>query len=1055
MRPRPRSILAPLLATVALLLTASAPALGASAGTTFLTGGLDLPPGAIAGGESGTAFGDPDRAAVSDDGRYVAFPSDADTLDPAAQPDTTNVFRKDRLTGTVVLVSRATGAAGAVVDQTAYDVAISDDGSRVAFRTRSALDPADSDGGAADVYVRDVTGGTTTLASVGDGGQQTTDGVSDYDFSGDGRYVAFGVETALEAGLDLNGVSDVYRRDLTLARTTLVTLNTARARAADAGSFDPAISDDGAWVAFSSSATDLIAGFVAGGDAQVFVRDIGGGTNHLVSNRATLARTAGNGFATEPDIAGAPGALSSVVIAYQDDATDVAAGGVDGSSQLSVYVHPMSATSSTLVSRADGAAGANADSRAHTPSISDDGRRVAFASDADNLTIDPDYYGVYLRDLDTDRTLLGSTNTTYAVNPALSGDGSFFAWVNLGVVTSDSDPDLYGVFGRTYAPPSTLGVAELVARPPGTGPFLAAAFEVDPAGDGARTISADGRYVVFAAFNARLPFASPEGPERIYRRDTLTGAIELVSRATGANGAPADVQSDTPSISADGTRVAFRSFARLDPAHTDASGQAYVRDLAAGTTTLASRAEGLGGALPDASVLDPRISADGRHVTFLSLATNLGAPSGTHVYLRDLAGGHTQLVDRASGAAGMIANDDAEDAVPSADGHVVAFTSAANNLDPDDPAGTAVDVYVRDTVAATTALVSRRSGLGGAHSSGFSREASISADGRVVAFRSDDEQLATEAGTWGGKIEVVARTLASGANVLVSRAPGGAPANADATSASVNGDGSVVAFQSEATNLLPGIGGVTRSGVFARSLASGALSGPPAFGLDQSDDGAGAGDPSISDDGQCLAFKALGHNPATGTAGDFRTTYVYVVSGVCPKPLPVVRPIARRLARAPRPVLSRASLSHRRFRVGRRPTAQVAGGGASRTAVAMAARRAKRHRASRAPVGTTFRFTLNTRANVAIAFERPAQGRLVGRFCRRPARRLRHHLRCVRFVRAGRITRGGVAAGRGTIAFSGRIGRKALKPGAYRVRLRASNGGGVSPWVRLAFRVVR
>lgn len=1046
---RPRLTLALVVASLALLATASGPALGATAGATFLTGGLALPPGAIAGGESGHAFGDPDRVSPSDDGRYVAFSSDADLLDPAANPDTTNVYRKDRLTGAVVLVSRANGANGAAPALPSVDATISDDGSVVAFRTAAGIDPADTNG-QFDVYVRDVGAGTTTLASVANGGGQIDDDAFGYDLSGDGAHVAFLTSARVDPVNDTTAFSDVYVRDLRAGRTALISRRAGSVAASNGDSYQPAISDDGGWVAFVSSATDLVAGY-SGSGPQVFVRDVGGAVAYLVSNETTRPARAGNGSGSDPDVAGRPGALGTVVVAYTTDATNVALPGLDASSAASVYVHAMSSTSSELISISD--SGVNADSRAHTPSISDDGARVEFDTDADNLTTDPDYYGVYLRDRGTGRTLLASASTHYSVQGAIAGGGGFVGWYSDGGETADSDPDLRGVYGRTYsAPPSALGAPELVARPPGTAPFLAPAIQMDSSAAGERTISADGRYIVFLAYNtSRLPGGGARRPGQIYRRDLLTGATELVSRATGANGAPADGSSSQPTISADGSRVAFGTSSQFDPAHPTSTDQAYVRDLAAGTTTLVSRAEGAGGAPADADAWDPRISADGQHVAFVTDAANLGVAGGIgHIWLRDLAGGHTTLVDRATGASGAAGDSDAEGPSPSSDGRWVAFISGARTLDPADTTDNAFDVYVRDTVAGTTTLASRRGGLGGQHATGNATEAAISADGTVVAFTTGDETVAPEAGGWGGNQQVVARTLATGANVLVSRAAGGAPANQNADAATLSRDGGVIAFSSAATNLLAGVGGDGRSGVFARTTATGALSGPPAFGLLDNPLDDYALYPAISDDGQCLAFRAHGHNAITGTAGDFETGYLYVVSGICPKPLPVVPPVVRPIRRAAKPRLTRASLSHKRFRVGRRPTAQTAAvGPAGRTA----ARRRGRRRP--APVGTTFRFTLSARANVAVVLERQAQGRLVGRFCRRPARRLRRNLRCIRFVRAGKLTRGGMNAGRNSIAFSGRVGRKALRPGKYRARLRATNVGGASAWARVSFVVVR
>jgi hypothetical protein len=227
------------------------------------------------------------------------------------------------------------------------------------------------------------------------------------------------------------------------------------------------------------------------------------------------------------------------------------------------------------------------------------------------------------------------------------------------------------------------GAAEYVSRPPGSAPFLAPATPTETPETGMRTISADGRHVVFAGYSTRLP-GNESGGGQVYRRDTLTGAIELVSRTDG--GAPADSASREPSISADGRRVAFTSFAKLVAADTDAAASVYVRDLAAGTTTLVSRADGPDGAPPNQGSSEPRIGAGGHHVAFLSTATNLGAPDGkAHIYLRDLAAARTRLVDRATGAGGAIGNDDSDGFSVSADGQRVAFATRANNLDPSDP----------------------------------------------------------------------------------------------------------------------------------------------------------------------------------------------------------------------------------------------------------------------------------------------------------------------------------------------------------------------------------
>lgn len=1035
---------------------AAAGAQAAGPGETFLVGGLPLPPGALVGGGAGARENEPEGGELSDDGRYVAFIAAADTLAPDAPLEAINVFRKDRVTGEVTLVNRATGATGAPGDGDATAAVISDDGSRVAFLTTASLDPAD--GGADwDLYVRDLPSATTFAPTADVAGDVTT-----FDLSGDGRTVAFGTAARVVAG-DLNTRQDLYRRPVAGGAPLLVTRRAGSAEAGDGDAWGPSLSDDGRWVAFASRARDLVGGY-SGSGQQIFVRDMQENTTtRLVSNATGTAATASNGEASDPDVAGAPGAgIANVVVAYDSDATDLSAD--DGATDSSVFVRRFSdgpTAAARLVSRATGAGGANADSRAHTPSISDDGSRVAFSTDATNLGAGDDYYGVYVRDTTANTTVLGSAANSYAVWGVIAGGGGALAWFEQAGLAPGGDPDLTGVLVRDYAsPPTAMGAVELASRPPGVAPFLAPAAEFRTTEIGAQAISADGRHVVFAAASSRLPAAGDGTP--IYRRDTATGETVLISRADGHDGAPGSGSAVEPSISADGNRVVFISYAGLDPA--DPGGGAYVRDVAAGTTRLLSRADGAAGAAADRASSHPRIAADGRHATFVTTATNLGAPGGTveHAYRRGIDDGTTVLVDRADGASGAIADGNALHPLLSGDGRLVLFTSNATNLSGDDGRRDA-DLYLRDVAAGTTTLVSRRSGLDGVKNDGYTYGAALSADGRTVVFRSDDEQLAPEAGSWGGQYQLVARDLASGANTLVSRAPGGAPADLGAEHPTISADGGVIAFESNATNLLPGRGGAQRSFVVARDSASGALDGPPQFGSPGADRYLGAFAPSLSADGQCLSFTAIGHNAISGFAGDVLTGYVHVLSGSCPKPAareqpPIVDPPpppppTRRGGSLPpeAPRVTNLSLQRRRFRVGARATAVSAARSGGRRGGESG--RAKRRKAT--PAGTAFRFTLNVRANVTIALERSAPGRRVGRGCRRATPRLRRRKACTRWVATGTLTRNGIDGGRRSIAFSGRIGRKALAPGSYRATVTAGNAAGRSSAGPLRFTVVR
>ncbi len=315
--------------------------------------------------------------------------------------------------------------------------------------------------------MRDVDTDTTLLASPG-----TADDVDSYDLSGDGAYVAFTTTTTFAGVNDANGVSDVYRRNLTSGSTVLVSRQAGSALAGNAASRDPSISDDGRWVAYTSNATNLVGGgYVDGPANDVFARDVTAGAGYLVSSKFGTTLTGANSSSNNPQIAGTPVVPADVYVAYNSDATDVAAPGTDDSAAESVYRRRLTVASSSLVSRADGP-GANADSRAHVGGISDSGARVSFASDAGNLTPGADYYGAYVRDLVAGSTILASVDTAYSVEAMISGDGSFVSWINgSGGITPDSDPELVGVFGRAYPD----GPPEYVSRPPGTAPFLAPA----------------------------------------------------------------------------------------------------------------------------------------------------------------------------------------------------------------------------------------------------------------------------------------------------------------------------------------------------------------------------------------------------------------------------------------------------------------------------------------------------------------------------------------------------------------------------------------------------
>jgi Tol biopolymer transport system component len=240
--------------------------------------------------------------------------------------------------------------------------------------------------------------------------------------------------------------------------------------------------------------------------------------------------------------------------------------------------------------------------------------------------------------------------------------------------------------------------------------------------------------------------------------------------------------------------------------------------------------------------------------------------------VRDRAINTTTLVSRADGPTGAGGDDRSREASISADGRLVAFESLANNLSREDRDGTD-DIFVRDLATSRTTLVSRAPGALGAAGDLRSVEASISANGRAVVFTSLANNLSGD--DRDGTFDVFVRNLVTNTTTLASRAAGAAGAGGDDLSfePSITRDGRLVAFASLARNL-SGEDADTTFDVFVRDLVTNTTTL-----VSRAAGAAGAaGDrdsfrPSISAGGRFVAFDSLGNNlsgeDADGTADVF------------------------------------------------------------------------------------------------------------------------------------------------------------------------------------------
>jgi Tol biopolymer transport system component len=356
-----------------------------------------------------------------------------------------------------------------------------------------------------------------------------------------------------------------------------------------------------------------------------------------------------------------------------------------------------------------------------------------------------------------------------------------------------------------------LGSVSVASASPGTTTRVSVDSQGNQANEGGASfepsVSADGRYVAFGSVASNLVSGDTNGSADIFVHDRTTGVTEKVS--IGLEGAQANGSSNHPSISADGRYIAFESDAsNLVPEDTDNRSDIFVYDRQAGTTERVSvDSQGNQGSGPRFGIenTEPSISADGRHVVFISTASNLVAGDTNGVqdaFVHDLETGVTERVD-VNGAGEQVSGSAHISILRpsiSADGRYVAFTSEAVNLVGGDTDGVS-DIFVRDRQSGSTERVSVASDGSQANAGSFG--GNITPDGRYVVFGSEASNLV--AADENEKItDIFIHDRQTGTTELVSTGIAGAPENSYSVEPSVSADGRFVAFESEASNLVEG-----------------------------------------------------------------------------------------------------------------------------------------------------------------------------------------------------------------------------------------------------------
>jgi hypothetical protein len=813
------------------------------------------PPGLVAD----TAGGTSSNAVVSLDGRWVAYQSTAPNLvmGQVKNNSGTDVFLFDRLGLTTTLVSHAASSASATANASSTTPQISGDGRFIVYESGATnlVAGENNPNGIVNVFVFDRTTGANTLVTAS--APSTTVSANGPSMqaviSQDGNYIAY-TTSATDVGsaiTDNNGATDIYLYRRTDRMLQLVSHSTTSiTTTGNAASDNPSINQDGSTVAFRSDATDVAAGVsISNNASNVYVFNRTGsafnpGGTLLVSRNALTTTLSASGDSRSP-------VLSDMgrYVAFTSTASNVVLNQAQTTAGPNVFLFDQVAQTNALASGTAGSPTNTGDGRSDSPSLSTDLNFtrpfVAFRSDSTNLVQGATTSGsnVFVFDPNTQSTALVShaiMGTTIAANgasdsPAISDDGSTIVFRSLGtnLLTGQvKSPTNSG--SDVYVANRASRVVSLASRNQ-----VASAFTGNAPSSG-QVVSGDGRFVAFGSSATDLVAGKnvTNGFDNIflYDQQTLNNIIVSQRDATlpsaTAGGTSSVSMAQGTSFSTDGRFLTFTSTANnILPGQVDPSRvtDVFLFDRQTRTYTLVSHAAGAATTAANGDSSSPLVSSDGRYVAFLSTATNLVAgqagPAGTNAFLFDRMTGTTTLISHAPGAAATAADGSVTVLTLSGDGNVVAFVSnATTQVNAESNPSRLANVYLFNRTTGAIALLSgfNRSPTNVANA--ISDSPAVNTDGTIVAFRSDATNLVPNVTDANNASDVFLFNAMTGTLALVSHAAG-APtvtANLGSDSPAVSADGTTVAFVSFATNLVDGqSGGGNFRNVFFYDRSSG------------------------------------------------------------------------------------------------------------------------------------------------------------------------------------------------------------------------------------------
>lgn len=355
------------------------------------------------------------NGAISLNGRYVAYQSNATNLVPGDTNGVGDVFLYDRQTGTVARISVGDGALQSNGGSTVP--VVSQDGRYVAFLSAATNLVSGDTNGQTDVFVRDTQNQTTIRVNVNSNGDQATGGSAGSEslsMSPEGRYVAFHSRATNLVSNDTGGFADIFLRDLQTGQTTRVSNPGMGGTDTTSDSYSPQVIANGSAVFFLSFANTLVANDT--NSTQDIFRNKAGVIDRVnLDGASNQGNAIANYFAATPD---------GRYIAFQSSASNLVAGDTNGVHDI--FRKDLQTGEIIRVSVADD--GTQADKASYQVAISANGRYVAFQSDATNLVPGDTNksYDIFVRDTVTNRTsrisVSDAKEQAFGANPAAVGN---------------------------------------------------------------------------------------------------------------------------------------------------------------------------------------------------------------------------------------------------------------------------------------------------------------------------------------------------------------------------------------------------------------------------------------------------------------------------------------------------------------------------------------------------------------------------------------------------------------------------------------------------------